>query len=151
MIFLILTSCKSKSIVQKAPKQVSHSKIEFIKMDSISEYYILYFKDFSKIYKVISKKNLDLKIKNKARLKLGHMYHLNLIQVHENYDTSGFNITNYLSLKRCVLLYPSIEICNEPGIELFLTDSLVGNYYRIDKLKLDYKPSFEVKRNQILE
>lgn len=150
-VTFIVLSCKPTLVEQSTQENKSYAEYQLIKIDTIDEYYLLYFKDLTKISKVISKKNNDVKFRKKNKLKLGDIYNLKLIEMYENYDTSGLNIANYMSLKRCVKLHPSVKICNEPGIELYVTDNIIGDFYINENCKLNIIPSFEVKRNIIFE
>lgn len=130
LTFILLTSCKSfinhKSETKKTEVSKEYTNCKIYNIDSISDYYLVYAIDAKARYKIISRKE-NTQLIEKIKINSNYNFELKAII---NLDSVSHEYANYLDFKRCQVFFPSVEICNEPGIELYRTNNLVGLYYK---------------------
>ncbi|WP_271782408.1 hypothetical protein [Aquimarina algiphila] len=95
------------------------------KIDSISNYYLVYLQHEKASYKVISEK---INCTNRIKIDSSYIFKLKpLTDINYTNDSNKLtNIANYLDLERCVKYNGGVKICNEPGIELYSASNLHG-------------------------
>lgn len=127
ILFLcVFISCKTKLTPKSTLETKNITDCKIYKIDSISDYYLVYAIDNKFRYKIVSRKDYK---KSLPKIKVNSNYKFELKEV-INLDSISHKYVNYLDFKRCHKFFPLIEICNEPGIELYQTNNLVGLYYK---------------------
>lgn len=137
ILFLIVVSCKSK----KPETENFESRFELgkevvakvSKIDSISNYYLVFIANDKDSFKIISDKN-QAKYYNGTKLDIGENYKFVIQQITNRRPTGPNNqLTpmNYLDLTQC-RTFDKTEICTESSFELALASNLKGLYLRKD-------------------
>ena len=136
ILFLFyLLGCKSSKINQSInnSKKGESFEVEIKKIDSIEYYYIIYAKNLNNRmgYKIISKK--ATKSVGVYKIKLNDVFKFKLFWVSDPPEIEKKG--NYLEFKRCKTYFPLVNICTEPGYELYETDDLIGLYLKASSTK----------------
>lgn len=125
LIFFVTFYCKAQTVSD------SKTKKEFMvsKIDSIGNFYIIDLINSSKIYRVISRKELKKEKKN-VIIKEGNSYLFN-IENYPNYSISNNNpILGFNSSVNCFILDEKTKVCKESNINaIYTTKELYGLYY----------------------
>lgn len=132
IFFLILVSCTAKNIHSQATKSESKTLYEVYAIDSINNYYLIYAKKNDTLFKIVSKKQNDLKCKS---ISIGRFYPFSLKS-----NSSLAPIINGVKIAPlnvdCYQFDINTKICTEKhnGIyELYLPENISGLCMSIEK------------------
>lgn len=132
-MILIFFSCKSKKIENETLNQKFVLGIdvnaEISKIDSISNYYLVFIKNDKQYFKIVSDKNQG-KPYNGIKVKIGENYRFRIQPVTDRKPSgtnNQFTPMNYLDITRCHY-FNGTEICTESSYELAKSSNLKGLY-----------------------
>jgi len=135
ILLIISVSCKSKKIETNISKpRFEHGFDVFAKVskiDSISNYFLVFIENEEDYFKVVSDKN-QAKYYNGIKLQIGENYKFRIQQLTDRKPpgpNNQFTSTNYLDIAQC-RNFNKTEICTESSFELATASNLKGLYLR---------------------